>query len=323
MRSASRWILIVVVVVVAVALGDRPSFALPEFSFANSRPAKATEEPVIPLPNLAPLPPSQADSLMVPNADGQRFPETRYDIFDVDLDDDGKPEQIAQIVRISAGGFYSRAWWGIYAGGKLDQVLYWAYPEERERLRNYPIPMSLRDRADTLSFKQNIPEFYPAVDIVKLGDLTGDGKSEIVIWMTGRAVSPAKGQGVVCPAVISPTPQGYKEIFRSQTVVAVCERLTPEKPKWARSTCFRIHSRLRKAGGALDLLLEPLTPATSPESLCKLVKLDERQLPHDPDEWMPPKPMGANAPVPKDWIISRWDGTRYGAYWFVKDVKLD
>jgi len=37
---------------------------------------------------------------------------------------------------------------------------------------------------------------------------------------------------------------------------------------------------------------------------------------------MPLKPMLADAAVPEDWLISRWEGDHFGGLWLVRDVKL-
>jgi hypothetical protein len=322
MRSRDRLILPALAIMVALAWADRPSFALPPISFSGGRPAKINEQPVIPLPDLAPLPPAQADSIIVAISKGEKFPETRYDIFDVDLDDDGKPEQIAQITRITAAGWPNRSWWGVYAGGRLDQVVYWNYPEQRENISKIQFPGSFRDSADSLGFVQSVPEFYPASDIVKYADLTGDGKPEYVVWMVGRATTPSRGTGLICPVILSPTPDGYKEVFRTWTTFVVC-RVTGPGQRSYEATCRRLHTRTRKTGLGMDLLLEKVALPVKPDSLCRLVGQDERFLPRDPDEWMPLKPMASSAPVPKDWMIARWDGVTYQGLQFVRDVKLD
>ena len=309
-------------ILLALAVADRPSFALPPISFSGGRPAKIGEQPVIPLPELAPLPPAKADSIIVAISNGEKYPQTRYDIFDVDLDDDGKPEQIAQVARISSAGWFSRCWWGVYAGGRLDQVVYWNYNEQRDNISKIGIPQSFRDGADSLGFLQAVPEFYPAVDIVKYADLTGDGKPEYVVWTIGRVATPSRGTGLVCPVVLSPTPDGFREIFRTWTTFVVC-RVTGPQQRAYEATCYRIHTRPGKTAGGLDLLLEEVAAPAPADSMCRMVGLEERLLPRDPDEWMPLKPMAASAPVPKEWMIARWDGVTYQGLQFVRNVKLD
>jgi hypothetical protein len=322
MRSETRWIPPIVLVLVALCWADRPSSALPPISFAGGRPARITEQPLIPLPEDAPLSPAKADSIILAHSTGERFPETRYDVFDVDLDDDGKPEQIAQVAWITSTGSFALCWWGVYAGGKIDQVILWNYNEMKDRISDMQAPASFRDSADSLSFHQAVPEFYPALDIVKYGDLTGDGKPEIVVWMVGRFATQTRWTGVVCPVILSPTPNAYKEIYRGRTAFVDCKTVGPGKRN-SRSRFYRISSRLKKSGGPLDLLLEPRTVKASNDSLCKAVWLDERMLPNNPDEWMPTKPIGASVPVSKDWMITRWDGDHFGGLQFVRDVKLD
>ena len=85
MSPRTRWIPPAIVILLALSGTHRPSLALPPISFAGGRPAKATEKPVIPLPELAPLPPAKADSIILAISGGEKYPETRYDIFDVDL----------------------------------------------------------------------------------------------------------------------------------------------------------------------------------------------------------------------------------------------
>lgn len=309
-------------VLLAICGADRPSLALPPISFSGSRPAGINEKTVIPLPEFAPLSPEKADSIIVAISKGEKYPETRYDIFDVDLDDDGAAEQIVQIARISSAGWFSRCWWGVYAGGKLDQVISWTYNEQRDNIAKIGIPESFRDSADSLGFIQAVPEFYPAVDIVKFADLTGDGKPEYVVWTIGKVANPTRGVGLVCPVILSPTPSGYTEIFRTWTTFVVC-RVTGPGQRTYETTCRRIHSRPRKSAAGYDLLLEEVAAPAKPDSMCRLVGVNENLLPHDPDEWMPPKPMAAGARVPKDWIIAPWDGVSYQGFQFVRNVKLD
>jgi hypothetical protein len=322
MSSAFRPILSALAVIAALSWADRPSSALPPILFSGGRPPKTNERPPIPLPETGPLPSAKADSIITAQSTGKKYPETRYDIFDVDLDGDGKPEQIAQVVIISMAGWFTQCWWGVYAGGKLDQAVYWNYPEQRDLISTLTLPESFRDSADSLGFQQSIPEFFPAADIVKYGDLTGDGKPEYILWTIGRAVTPRRGTGVVCPIVLSPTPEGLKAIFRTNTVFVNCTAFGKGERSYT-ANCYRFHTRSRKTGGALDLLLEKVASPTRPDSMCNIVALDERLLPHDPDEWMPLKPMAATAAIPKDWMIAQWDGTAYRGLRFVRDVKLD
>lgn len=322
MRSSYRLTLPVLAALVALAAADRPSFALPPITFSGGRPATIKERSIIPLPELAPLSPAKADSIILVISNGEKYPETRYDIFDVDLDDDGKMEQVVQIVRITTAGWFARCWWGVYAGGHLDQVVYWSYGEQRENIAKIQVPETFRDSADSLGFQQAVPEFYPAVDIVKYSDLTGDGRPEYVIWTIGRATTLNRGTGLVCPVILSPGPDGYKEIFRTWTTLVTCTVTGPGQRAY-KTTCSRIHCRPQVGGAGVDLLLENVAAPAPADSMCRMVKLEERLLPHDPDEWMPLKPMVASAPVPKNWMIARFDGMNYEGLQFVRDVKLN
>jgi hypothetical protein len=311
---------------ILLVLGVLPARADSEIQpiqFCGSRPARPTEPPWIPLPEKAPLTLAQADSVIRAKAGGAIWPQNRYDIFEVDLDGDGTNEQIAQVARITPLGYYSETWWGVYAGGKLNQVLYWFYAEERSRIARIPRPTSLRDKADSLGFQSSVPEFYPAVDVTSCGDITGDGKPEIVVWMIGRIAQNPTVRAFMSPAILSPGASGLDQIFRGNLILAQRKGVVRGKegvPE-CRAVSFRLRTRIRKAGGARDLLLEPWMPI-SPDSLCMSGWVDERGLPHDPDQWMPVAPLGPRDPVPPNWVISRWEDGKYGGYWFVKDVKL-
>ncbi len=299
--------------------------ALPPVEFAGSRPARPSEPPAIPLPDRAPLPGGKADSLILALSGGKHYPETRYDLFEVDLDGDERPETIAQISRITNLGFYSRCWWGIYSKGRLDQVLYWNRPDERTRISRIRPPESLRDQADSLSFLHSIPEFFPAVDVTRYADLTGDGRSEIAVWMAGRALNVGIVQGALTCLILSPGPDGIHEVFRAPLLMI---RNTKAPPGAATKTicvtsAFRLRARDRRAGGAKDLVLEPWRPDMPPDTLCRTLGFDERDLPHDPDLWFPLKPLAGGASVSPDWLVSQWDGTRFGGYRFVRDAKLE
>ena len=323
MSRLSRIALLALLGVVATGLSSESGLALPPLEFMGSRAPSASEPPVVPLPEGGPLPAAAVDSIIVDVDHQPGGATTRYDIFVVDLDGDGNPEKIVQIVRVTSAGIYSRCWWGIYAGGRLDQVLYWSYPEQRTRLSRLASPGLRRDAADSLGFIGSVPEFLPAQDILSYADLTGDGRPEIVVWMMQGARTFVDAQAVLAPAILSPMPDGFKTIFRTYLL----RTRTPRSPSPAsgRRPCsalsFRLHTRARRAGGPLDLLLEPWGPLP-PDSLCVLSLLDERDVPHDPDEWMPLKPMLADAAVPEDWLISRWEGDHFGGLWLVRDVKL-
>lgn len=317
------------VLVAALAAGDSAWSGpnLPEISFAGSqapRWANPDDDCPLPFPPDAPIAGTKADSLIVLLSGGKQYPETRYDLFQVDLDNDDRPEEIAQVSRITAAGFHSRCWWGVYSRGQRDQVLFWSRATERTSIGRMRRPGSLRDKADTLSFMHSIPEFFPAVDVVKFADLTGDGKPEIVVWMAGRALSVGNIQGMITPLILSATSDSIREVFRGTLLFVRHSKAPPDYPKdtYCGVTSFRLHSRLRHAAGPLDLLIEPWLPTADKDSLCLLLG-DERNLPHDPDVWFPLRPLPPDAPIPQDWMVSRWDGRRYGGYWFVRDVRLE
>ena len=312
------WILLA-----AGVLPARSGTDVPPIQFCGSRVARPTEPPWIPLPEKAPLTLAQADSVIREKAGGAIWPSNRYDLFSVDLDGDGTMEQIAQVARITSMGYYSECWWGVYAGGGLRQILYWFYAEERTRLAKYPRPVSLRDRADSLGFQSAVPEFYPAVDVTSIGDITGDGKPEIVVWMIGRVAQAPTVKTFMSPVILSPGPDGLRDVFRGNVILAQRKGVykgqggTPECKAFA----VRLHTRVRRAGGPRDILMEPWMPIPA-DSLCMAGWVDERDLPHDPDQWMPATAIGPSDPVPGNWIVSRWEDGKYGGFWFVKDVKL-
>ncbi len=311
------------VLLAIVVLPARSGPGIPTIQFCGSRPARPAEPPWIPLPEDKPLTILQADSLIQAKAGTAMWPQNRYDLFDVDLDGDGTSERIAQVARITSMGYYSECWWGVYGGGKLSQVLYWFYAEERSRLAKYPRPENLRDKADSLGFQSGVPEFYPAVEIVSCGDITGDGASEIVVWMIGRMAQSPTVRTFMSPVILSPGPDGLVPVFRGNSLLTSRRGVlrgkegTPE----CRALAFRLHTRVRKAGGPRDILLEPWMPVP-PDSLCMAGWVDERDIPHDPDQWMPVAAIGPDEKVPPDWVISRWETGKYGGFWFVKDVKL-
>ena len=314
------------VMLMFLVVGATPARAgsnLPPIEFCGSRVARPIEPPWIPLPESAPLSVAQADSVIREKAGVAIWPQNRYDLFSVDLDGDGEFEQIAQIARVTSLGYYSECWWGVYGGGGLRQVLYWFYAEERTRLAKYPRPGTLRDRADSLGFQAAVPEFYPAVDVTSCGDITGDGKPEIVVWMIGRIAQAPTVKAFMSPVILSPTPDGLRQVFRGNTILA--QRRGTYRGQGGTAECkalaLRIHTRVRRSGGPRDILMEPWMPV-SPDSLCMAGWVDERGLPHDPDQWMPAAALGPDDPIPGDWIVSRWEDGKYGGFWFAKDVKF-
>ncbi len=309
----------------AAACAVHPAEALRPIQFAGSRQAGPNDRPpLVPLPLKGPLSITAADSILILLQEKHPRVKILYDLFDVDLDADGAPERIAQVAVITVLGYYGECWWGVYKSGIRDQILYWSYPEERTRLTTWPRPRGLRDQADSLHFISNVPEFYPAVDILEYGDLTGDGRSEIAVWLAGRVANGPTVRGFLSPVILSPTQSNLEEVFRS--ILLFTQRTGLKKGDPGRAPCkvngYRLYSRVRSSGAARDLVMEPWIP-WPPDSLCMGAWLDARGLPHDPDLWMPVGGIPADAPIPGDWIISRWDGTRYGGFRFVRDVKLD
>ncbi|MBM3286150.1 MAG: hypothetical protein FJY88_02205 [Candidatus Eisenbacteria bacterium] len=301
----------------------RTARALEPFSFANARPARLDEVPPIPIPEEGPLSYQEADSLIQAISGGEKYPETRYQIFDVDLDADGDQEQVVQLARVAQPGIFSRAWWGVYEGGRLDQMLFWNRGIERAAVEKLRVPMSFPNAADSLTFVTSVPEWFPATDVVEYGDLTGDGKSEIVIWMLGATRQMRMGTGVFAPLILSPTPEGLREVFRTYALYVRCTALDPNGTREYVRKALRLHVRQRKSSPACDIVMEPFVPSVSPDTLCKRLGLDERDLPRDPDEYMPLKRIAPDAKIPGDWFISRWDGSKFGPFKFARDVKLD
>jgi hypothetical protein len=318
-----RPLALVLALTAAGAMPQRCSGEIPPIQFCGSRPARPVEPPWIPLPESRPLTIVQADSVIQAKVEASAWPRNRYDIFEVDLDGDGVPEQIAQVARLTIMGYYSQCWWGIYGGGKRIQILYWFYPEERAQLAKLARPRAFRDEADSLGFESALPEFSPAVDVVSCGDITGDGAPEVVVWMLGRIASSPTVRTSMAAVILSPGPQGLMQAFRANTLVT-SRSVVPgrEETLECQATAFRLHNRISRAGGARDLLLEPWLPEP-PDSLCMAGWLDERDVPHDPDQWMPVAAMGPDDAIPPDWIISRWVGGKYEGFRFVKDVKLE
>lgn len=300
--------------------------ALPPIEIYGSRQPRANEVPVVPLPTDRPLSIATADSIIAAAVDlEENGPRTRYDIFNVDLDGDGVPEEIAQVARITTAGVYSRCWWGIYAGGKLDQLLYWIYGEQKTRLAGLPHPQRPPvDGADSLSVVQSVPEFLPIVDAVGCGDLTGDGRSETVLWMLSAFRQPNLVQSVLAYAILSPAAGGSpRMIYRGHALYTAWHRSpTPGPVPLCIARGYRIHTRMRSDETGTDLLLEPWLPMSA-DSLCGLPRINELFIPHDPDAWMPPFTMSSTAPVPATWMISRWEGEQYGPLHYVNGVKLE
>jgi|GEM_PF-3069643 len=299
--------------------------ALPPIEFLGSRPPRANEPPLVPFPPNEPLKVAVADSIITTSIDLEvPGPHTRYDIFDVDLDGDGVPEQIAQIARITTVGVYARCWWGIYSGGGLDQVLYWSYAEQKALLTRWPRPQEPpRDAADSLSVMSSIPEFFPLVDAVNCGDLNGDRRPETVLWMMSAFRQMDMVQSILAFAVVSPTPDRVKTIYRGHALYTMGLRV---KDRRAPARCiargYRIHLRARAQGSIQDILFEPWLPLPA-DSLCSLPLQNELFIPHDPDVWMPPVTMPPRAKIPGDWMISRWENDGYTRLRFVRDAKLD
>jgi hypothetical protein len=301
-----------------------PAFAkVPPIQFAGSRPARPSDELPIPVfPDAGPVEQAKVDSMLTVSNNPGEYPTSRYTVFEVDLDADGANEQIVQLARITERRNYSRAWWGIYQGGHLEQLLFWNSGEERTRIGEIRPPESFRDAADSLTFVSSIPEFFPAVDVVTFGDLTGDGQAEIVVWMAGRAFAPSKVQGVLVPLILSPSPEGLREVFRVNLVHTLVLGEKPVAMGLPRcvATSFRLRTRYRSTTRASDLLLEPWTLVPA-DSLCNAVLYDERLIPHDPDVWMPIQPLQPEESVPDEWVVSRWDGTMFGGLWFAGAAK--
>jgi hypothetical protein len=298
--------------------------ALPPIEIFGSRAPSAKEAPVVPFPANGPLKVATADSIIAAVVDlEENGPRTRYDTFDVDLDGDGTPEEIAQVARITTAGVYSRCWWGIYAGGKLDQVLYWIYSEQKTRLARLPHPQEPPlDGADSLSVMQSIPEFFPLVDAVACGDITGDGRPETALWMLSAFRQPDLIQSILAYAILSPVADGPpKVVYRGHALYTAGARSVANGPIAAcLARGYRVHTRMRSSGMTTDILLEPWLPMAA-DSLCDLPRINEILVPHDPDAWMPPFTMSPTAPIPGSWMISRWDGEGFGPLRFVKDVK--
>lgn len=323
--SSGPWFAALLAAAIALACGAEPAHALKPIEFAGSRQAGPSDRaPIVPLPLKGPLSFETADSIIVILEDARQRSKILYDLFDVDLDGDGAPEKIAQTAVVTLLGYYGECWWGVYKNGYRDQILYWSYPEERTRLSRFPRPERLRDRADSLGFLSSVPEFYPAVEIVECGDLTGDGRSEIAVWLAGRVANNATVRGFLSPVILSPKEDRIAEVFRS--ILLYTQRTGLKKGDPGKAPCivsgFRLYSRIRSSDGARDLVMEPWIPLP-PDTLCMGPWLDARGLPHDPELWMPVGGIPSNAPIPDDWIIAKWDGNRYGEFRFVRDVKLD
>lgn len=317
----NRPILAIVVAAAALAALAAGALAMPPIEFAGSRPARASDACVVPLPDDAPIAGAKADSLIALDPLEEVEYRTRYDLFDVDLDGDGEPEQIAQAYRYAPAGFYTRAWWGVYSKGRLDQVLFWSRAEERSRISRMSPPESLRDGADSLGFFHSIPEFFPAVDVTPHDDITGDGRPETVVWMVGRTMNLPLVQGSVAPIVLSPSGDAIRPVYRGMVLMA--RYLAPVKGDTTRTEgvcaarAFRLHARAQKAGGPADLLLEPFR-IEGEDAICAALRKDDRgALLRDPDEFFPPKTMDASATVPPDWILIPFEGKEYGGYRFV------
>lgn len=314
------------VVFLALLLGTLgpPAFAgVPPIEFAGSRAARPSDELPLPvLPDSGPLPQAKVDSMLAVSNNPGEYPTTRYTVFDVDLDGDRSNEQIVQIARISERRNYSRAWWGIYQDGKLARVLFWSSGEERQRISQIQPPASFRDEADSLTFYSAVPEFFPAVDIVTYGDLTGDGREEIVVWMAGRGFAVGVVRGGLVPVILSPTEEGLREVFRVNLAyihVVGKEAVAKGVPECTVRS-FRLRTRYRSTTSVSDLLLEPWSPLPA-DSICTATLYDERLIPHDPDAWMPIAPLQPEEAIPDEWMVSRWDGTRYGGLWFAGSAK--
>lgn len=318
--------LAVLLIAAGICIADFPLPALakiPPIQFAGSRSARPSDELPIPVfPDEGPLEQARVDSMLTQQNNPGEYPVTRYGVFSVDLDQDGVQEQIVQLARITERRNYSRAWWGIYQGGHLDQLLFWSSGEERARIGEIRPPESFRDAADSLTFVSSIPEFFPAVDVVTYGDLTGDGKVEIVVWMAGRAFAPGKVQGVLVPLILSPGPEGLREVFRVNLLhtLVLGEKLVAHGLPKCTAVSYRLRTRFRSTTNASDLLLEPWTLMPA-DSICTAVLYDERLIPHDPDAWMPIQPLRAEERIPNEWMVSRWDGAKFSGLWFAGAAK--
>jgi hypothetical protein len=318
MRATAVVALLILVAGACIVVPSLAGAEVPAIEFAGSRPARPSDDlPISVFPDEGPLERAKVDSMLTVANDPGEYPTTRYAVFPVDLDADGESEEIVQLARISERRNYSRAWWGIYQGRRLARLLFWSAGEERARIAQIRRPESIRDAADSLAFVSSIPEFFPAVDVVTYGDLTGDGHAEIVVWMAGRAFAPGKVQGVLVPLILSPGPEGLREVFRVNLLHA---RVLGEKtvarglPECTVSS-YRLRTRYRSTTRSSDLLLEPWSPVPA-DSVCRAVLYDERMIPHDPDAWMPIRPLEPEEAVPDGWMVSRWEETGFGGLWF-------
>jgi hypothetical protein len=309
----------------AFAISVPDARAFPSFDLMGAREPGPNEVPLIPFPVNGPIAVMKADSIIRTSIDlEENGPKTRYDIFPVDLDGDGVPEQIVQVARITTAGVYSRCWWGIYVGGKLDQVRYWWYSEQRTRMTRLPHPTEPpKDGADSLSVLQAMPEFFPLVDAVNCGDLTGDGREEVALWHLSAFRQTNFVQSVLVCSIVSSEPDGLKLIYRGHALYTAGVRELIRGPiSGCYAACFRTHKRARVDGKALDLVLEPFVPMST-DTICGIPLLNELFLPHDPAKFMPQDVLPARDKIPGKWMIARYQDGAYLPLRYVKDVRLD
>ncbi|MDM7914233.1 MAG: hypothetical protein ACE15D_17195 [Candidatus Eisenbacteria bacterium] len=294
--------------------------AIPPIDFPGARQLSSGElaapetAPPVPLPEDAPLSFARADSVIAILDADPKNPRTRYDLFPIDLDGDGTTETIAQVARIAAIGVYSRAWWGVYGEGARSQVLFWSQADERKLLSRLRPPDVLANAADSLAFFGTLPEFQPAIEMTSVGDLDGDGRSEIGVLLAGRRQF-RTSRGALIWVLLSPRGDRVEEIFRTRILQVDHARGHEGAPDFCAARGFRVLRRPASATGEpVELLLEPWLPQP-PDSLCStMIRLDERSFPSDPQEWMPGEPVPASQPLPPGSFTVDWDGSRYSRF---------